>query len=69
MKAIQKIPARSAVMAVVLLAAVLAMAYGYFVDNSAVLYAGIAVTAMTALNMFVFSVIGPNILRPPLRRR
>ena len=69
MNGMQKVPASQVVMALVLLAGVLAMAYGYFVNNSAVLYAGIAVTAMTALNMFVFSVIGANSLRSPLRRR
>lgn len=69
MKGMEKVPARTVIMALVLLAGVLAMAYGYFVNSSAVLYAGIAVTAMTALNMVVFSVIGPTFLRPPLRRR
>jgi uncharacterized membrane protein len=56
----ERVPAKSVVIGVVLLLGVLSMTYGYFQDNQTILYVGLAVTALGALNGIIFSVILSN---------
>lgn len=59
----ERVPTRSVVIGVILLFGVLSMAYGYFQDNQLMLYVGLAVTALGALNGIIFSVILSNGIR------
>ncbi len=58
-----KIPARSVVVAVVLLVGVLSMAYGYYQNSLVMVYLGLSITIVGALNGFILSVILPSALR------
>jgi hypothetical protein len=59
----ERVPTRSEVIGVILLIGVLSMAYGYFQDNQIILYVGLAVTILGALNGIIFSTILPNVVK------
>ena len=59
----ERVAARSVIIGVILFLGVLSMAYGYLQDNQLVLYIGLAVTILGALNGIIFSAIMPNALR------
>jgi len=56
------------VMSLILLAGLLAMVYGYYQDSRMMVYVGIAVTVMTALNAIIVSMVLPDMLKAVVRR-
>jgi uncharacterized membrane protein len=58
-----RIPARSVVVAVILLVGVLSMAYGYYQNSHAMVYVGLVITFAGALNGIFLSVIWPSASR------
>jgi hypothetical protein len=63
----EKIPIWSVVLGVILLCGVLSIAYGFYRNSQAALYAGLAVTLLGALDGIIFLTIQPGALR--LRRQ
>ncbi len=59
----ERVPTKSVVIGVILLLGVLSMAYGYFQENQIMLYVGLAVTILGALNGIIFSTILPNVVK------
>jgi hypothetical protein len=66
---LNKIPGSTIIMSLVLLAGVLSMAYGHHHNGQVMLYTGIAVTAATAFNLIIMSLVSPNGFRIMGRRR
>jgi uncharacterized membrane protein YecN with MAPEG domain len=62
----EKIPTWSVVLGVILLCGVLSMAYGFYQNSQAVLYAGLAITLFGALDGIIFVMIQPGDMK--LRR-
>jgi uncharacterized membrane protein YkgB len=56
----EKIPIWSVVLGVVILCGALLIAYGFYQNSEAALYAGLAITIMGALDGIIFLVISPG---------
>ena len=63
------IPRRTVFVAAILLVGVLLMAYGYYHDIRVIVYVGLALTGMAAINGIAFSVIWPSAPGSAPRRR
>ena len=59
----EKIPIWSVVLGVILLCGVLSIAYGFYQNSQAALYAGLAATLLGALDGIIFLAIIPGELR------
>lgn len=64
----ERISTWSVVLGVVLLCGVLSMAYGFYENSQMVLYVGLAITILGALDGIIFLTILPGELRFPRHR-